>query len=87
MRANVEHNHVLHHHVLILDIQTLPVPHMAAPERLDIDDLGYKDDRIYHVTARFGYMDAPDVPSLLPLVRWTTDRASRLEPRPQRYFR
>jgi KUP system potassium uptake protein len=42
---------------------------MAAPERLEIDDLGYKDDNIYHVTARFGYMDAPDVPSLLPLLR------------------
>jgi KUP system potassium uptake protein len=69
MRANVEHNHVLHDHVLILAIQTLPVPHVAVPERLEIDDLGYKDDRIYHVTARFGYMDAPDVPSLLPLVR------------------
>src|SRR5580693_1424364 len=69
MRANVEHNHVLHDHVLILAIQTLPVPHVAVPERLEIDDLGYKDDRIYHVTARFGYMDAPDVPSLFPLLR------------------
>ncbi len=68
MRANVEHNHVLHDHVLILDIQTLPVPHVAAADRLEIDDLGYKDDRIYHVTARFGYMDTPNVPSLLPLI-------------------
>ena len=68
MRANVEHNHVLHDHVLILDIQTLPVPHVAVADRLEIDDLGYKDDRIYHVTARFGYMDTPNVPSLLPLI-------------------
>ena len=29
MRANVEHNHVLHDHVLILAIETLPVPHVA----------------------------------------------------------
>jgi KUP system potassium uptake protein len=69
LRANVEHNHVLHHNVLILDIQTLPVPHVAADQRLEIDDLGYKDDRIYHVSARFGYMDVPSVPSLLPLIR------------------
>jgi KUP system potassium uptake protein len=69
LRANVEHNHVLHHNVLILDIQTLPVPHVAVDQRLEIDDLGYKDDRIYHVSARFGYMDAPSVPSLLPLIR------------------
>jgi KUP system potassium uptake protein len=69
MRANVEHNHVLHEHVLILDIQTLPVPHVPPSGQLEVDDLGYKDDRIIHVTARFGYMDPPDVPALLPLIR------------------
>jgi KUP system potassium uptake protein len=67
----VEHNHVLHNQVLILAIETLPVPHVDQPDRLEIDDLGYKDDRIYHVTARFGYMDAPNVPSLLPLIHAT----------------
>jgi KUP system potassium uptake protein len=69
MRANVEHNHVLHDHALILAIETRPVPHVPQSQRLEIDDLGYSDDRIYHVTARFGYMDPPDVPSLLPLLR------------------
>jgi KUP system potassium uptake protein len=69
MRANVEHNHVLHDNVIILAIQTLPVPHVSAADRLEIDDLGYKDDGIYHVTARFGYMDTPSVPALLPLIR------------------
>jgi len=68
MRANVEHNEVLHEHVIILAITTLPVPHVADADRLEIDDLGYSEDRIYHVTARFGYMDTPSVPSLLPLV-------------------
>jgi KUP system potassium uptake protein len=68
MRANVEHNEVLHEHVIILAVQTLPVPHVAVAERLEIDDLGYREDRIYHVTARFGYMDAPNVPTLLPLI-------------------
>jgi KUP system potassium uptake protein len=69
MRANVEHNQVLHEHVLILAIETAPVPHVPPAGRLKVDDLGYKDDRIIHVTARFGYMDAPDVPGLLPLIR------------------
>jgi len=68
MRANVEHNQVLHDHVIILAIETMPVPHVADADRLMVDDLGYKDDRIYHVTARFGYMDNPAVPSLLPLL-------------------
>jgi KUP system potassium uptake protein len=69
MRANVEHNEILHEHVLILSIETTPAPHVPADDRLQIDDLGYKDDRIIHVTARFGYMDLTNVPGLLPLIR------------------
>ena len=69
LRANVEHNEILHEHVLILSIETMPAPHVPAEERLQIDDLGYKDDRIIHVTARFGYMDQTNVPGLLPLIR------------------
>jgi len=69
LRANVKNNHVLHDQVIILAVTTLPVPHVTEDSRLEIDDLGYKDDRIYHVTARFGYMDTPAVPPLLPLIR------------------
>ena len=43
MRANVEHNHVLHDQVIILAIETLPVPTSRAASRLEIDDLGYKE--------------------------------------------
>ena len=68
LRRNVEHNHVLHENVLVIDIQTLPVPHVPAKKRLDLDDLGYSDDMICHITARFGYMDTQSVPSLLPLI-------------------
>jgi KUP system potassium uptake protein len=69
LRANVEHNHVLHQHVVILAIETMPVPHVPAAERVTVDELGYQDDRIVHVAARFGYMDQQDVPGLLPLIR------------------
>ena len=69
LRANVEHNEILHEHVLILSIETMTAPHVPAEERLQIDDLGYKDDRIIHVTARFGYMDQTNVPGLMPLIR------------------
>jgi KUP system potassium uptake protein len=69
LRANVEHNEILHEEVLILSIETMPAPHITDAERLQIDDLGYKDDRIIHVTARFGYMDQTNVPGLLPLIR------------------
>jgi len=69
LRANVEHNEVLHQHAVILAIETMPVPHIPAAERVVVDELGYKDDRIVHATGRFGYMDQQDVPGLLPLIR------------------
>ena len=69
-RANVGHHQVLREHVaFILAIETAPVPYVPPARRFRADDLGYKDDRISHVTATFGYMDSPDVPGLLPLLR------------------
>ena len=69
LRANVKNNHVLHDQVIILTATTLLVPHVPEDSRLEIDDLGYLEDRIYHVTARFGYMDTPAIPPVLPLIR------------------
>jgi len=68
MRASVEHLHALHEHVVIVTIETMPVPRIRASDRLVIDDLGYRDDGITHVTARFGYMDRTDVPRVLRLI-------------------
>jgi KUP system potassium uptake protein len=65
LRANVEHNQVRHEHVVILSIETEPVPRVAAGQRAVVDDLGYGDDGITFVTARFGYMETPDVPAAL----------------------
>jgi KUP system potassium uptake protein len=67
MRANVEHNHILHQNVVILSIETLPVPHAPDADRVSVDDLGYTDDGIIHVTARFGYVERPSVPEVLRL--------------------
>jgi KUP system potassium uptake protein len=69
MRANVEHNEILHENVIILSVETMPAPHIPEAERLQVDDLGYRHDGIIHVTARFGYMDLTNVPGLLPLIR------------------
>ncbi|TDD45366.1 potassium transporter Kup [Kribbella antibiotica] len=65
MRANVEHNHVLHRNVVILSIETLTVPHVPDDERIIVDDLGYTDDGIIHVTARLGYVENANVPAIL----------------------
>src|SRR4029079_8004491 len=68
MRASVKHLRALHEHVVILSIETLPVPHVPVSERLTIDELGYSDDGITHAGARFGYMDRQDVPGVLALI-------------------
>ena len=68
MRANVEHNHVRHDHVVILAIETLPVPRVAESDRVTVDALGYAADGIIHVTAHFGYMESPEVAGALRLL-------------------
>jgi KUP system potassium uptake protein len=65
MRATVDHLHALPEHVVILSIETRPVPHVTPGNRITIDDLDYTDDGITHVSASFGYMDEPNVPEVL----------------------
>jgi KUP system potassium uptake protein len=68
MRANVEHNHVLAEHVVIISLTTEPIPRVPDAERVTIDPLGAEDDGIVHVIAHFGYMDRVDVPHALSLI-------------------
>ena len=68
MHANVFHNHVLHEHVIIVSVDTPPVPRVPDSERITVDDLGDHNDGIFFVSARFGYMERPDVPAALRLV-------------------
>jgi KUP system potassium uptake protein len=69
LRANVEHNHVRHEHVLIVALVTEPVPRIPASERLIVSDLGYADDGIIHVTIRSGYLETTNVPEALKRLR------------------
>jgi KUP system potassium uptake protein len=63
LRANLEHNHVLHEHVLIVSARPEGVPHVEPAQMLAADDLGYSDDGIVHLTVRFGFFDNPDIPA------------------------
>jgi KUP system potassium uptake protein len=46
-------------------VQTLRVPHVPAEERVSIDDPGYRDDGINHLTVRYGFQDQIDIPRTL----------------------
>ena len=68
MRANVEHNLVLHEHVVIMAIDTMPVPRIPDSERTEVDALGYAEDGLIHLTAHFGYMEKPNILGVLRLL-------------------
>jgi KUP system potassium uptake protein len=67
LREMFDHTCTLPNAVVILSIETLRVPHVPLDERVAIDDLGYSDDGISHVSARLGFQDEMDVPTLLRL--------------------
>jgi KUP system potassium uptake protein len=71
MRAGVEHSGTLHESVVVISIETTKAPYVPESERLVIDDLGYEDDGISHLTASFGFQDRLDVPRLLALANET----------------
>ncbi len=69
LRANLEHNEVLHRTVVILTVDMRNVPHVPDEARLSVDDLGFGDDGICHLTARFGFQDDIDLPAALRLAQ------------------
>jgi KUP system potassium uptake protein len=71
MRECVDHLHSLHEHVVVLSLETLPVPRVPDAERLEIDELGHKDDGITFVSAKHGYFEEFDVPALVRLIDMT----------------
>jgi KUP system potassium uptake protein len=68
MRANVEHNHARHEHVVIVAVETMPVPRVPDEQRVEVDALGFARDGIIHVTVKFGYMEPSNVPDALRLL-------------------
>ena len=65
MRACVDHLNSLPENAIVLSMETVPVPRIRPGDRLEVDDLGYKDDRITFVSAKHGYAEEYDVPSLV----------------------
>jgi KUP system potassium uptake protein len=65
--ANAEHNHTLHEAVLIVAVDVHNIPVVSNRDRVSVDDLGYADDGIFHVTAHYGFDESPDVPAALAM--------------------
>jgi KUP system potassium uptake protein len=67
LRKGVEYNRSLHETVVIISLETTKAPYVAEADRLIVDHLGFEDDGISHLTARFGFQEPTDVPRLLGL--------------------
>jgi KUP system potassium uptake protein len=65
LRANVEHNQVVHENVIIISASAANVPHVPPDQRLTVDDLGYDYDGIQHLSVELGFSDDPDLPESL----------------------
>ena len=65
LRATAKHHGVLHENVVVVSARAANVPRVHGRERFSVDDLGYADDGIYHLTIRYGFAERPDLPRAL----------------------
>ena len=63
---NLEHNKVLHEHVLFLTVKTRLVPYVDAEERVEIEPIG---NGFYRLRVFYGYMEDPEIPRVLENVK------------------
>jgi KUP system potassium uptake protein len=55
---NLEHNHVVHERVVILNIDIVRTPRRDPAHRVSVEELL---PQVYRITAHFGFMETPDV--------------------------
>lgn len=59
---HIKHNRALHERVLLLTVITESVPWIHRRDRLQVENVA---PQMWRVTARFGFMERPDIPALL----------------------
>jgi KUP system potassium uptake protein len=63
---NLRYNKVLHQHVVVLTVSTVPVPYVAPEERITVQRLG---QGLYNARVQYGFMEDPDIPEALMYIR------------------
>jgi KUP system potassium uptake protein len=63
---NLKHNKILHEQNVVLTVKTEDAPRVLNHERVRIEHLG---DSFWRATMTFGYMEAPNIPRGLALLR------------------
>jgi KUP system potassium uptake protein len=63
---NIEHNGVVHQRVIILNVEITDTPRQDPVQRLRVEEPA---PGVYFITARFGFMETPDVAEALKACR------------------
>ena len=63
---HLKHNKVLHEQVVLMSIKTEEIPEIPSEERLTLEKL---EQGFFRVSARYGFMETPDVPEILYRLR------------------
>ena len=78
---NLKHNKVLHEQVVLLTVRTEEVPYLTdTRDRIALENVG---DGFWRAQIHFGFMEKPDVPAALDLVR---EKQLNLDPMRTTYF-
>jgi KUP system potassium uptake protein len=63
---HLKHNKVLHEQVILMSVVTEDIPEIQPDERVTVDKL---EHGFYRITARYGFMESPNVPEILQRAR------------------
>jgi KUP system potassium uptake protein len=62
---HLKHNKVLHEKLILLSVMTEEIPQVGDADRVKCRELGAG---FYQVIARYGFMETPDIPTILRLL-------------------
>ncbi len=73
---HLKHNKVLHEQVVLMSIRTEEVPEIQPEERVTMEK---QEHGFWRVTARYGFMETPDIPEILYRLRQAGLKAKQSE--------
>jgi KUP system potassium uptake protein len=77
---HLKHNKVLHEQVILMSVVTREVPEVKASDRVTVEKL---EQGFYRVTARYGFMESPNVPQIL---QWARESGVKARPNETTFY-
>jgi len=77
---HLKHNKVLHEQVILMSVVTREVPEIKPEERVSVDKL---EHGFYRITARYGFMEQPNVPEIL---QWARESGVKAKPNDTTFY-